>query len=75
MSKYTYQNTSDQELMLVGFGVVAGGGTIETDDIIENPNFKLVSGNSSDEPTHAPTTQTPAPVPSVQVQEKTEDGK
>lgn len=39
---YRYQNTSEVELTLVGFGVVAPGAEIVTSRVVENPNFKFM---------------------------------
>ena len=37
-----YKNTSNQTQELIGFGVVRPDEMIETQDIINNPNFELV---------------------------------
>lgn len=39
---YRYQNTSDSELVLMGFGTVAAGAEIIAERPIENPNFKYL---------------------------------
>ena len=41
MTKFTYKNISNNELELMGFGVVEKGGVITTDTAVDNPNFKL----------------------------------
>lgn len=38
-----YRNISNQTQELIGFGVVKPNETIETQEIINNPNFELVS--------------------------------
>ena len=43
--KFKYQNVSETEQVLIGFGKIEAGGTIETDEPIHNPNFKLVGGS------------------------------
>lgn len=43
----TYKNTTKQDIALIGIGVVKAGETIETDQVIENPNFKLVEVDKS----------------------------
>jgi len=40
--KFKYQNTSESEQVLIGVGKVAAGKTIESDEPVYNPNFKLV---------------------------------
>lgn len=42
MTTYRYKNTTDQDLTIVGIGVVEAGKVIETDDPIDNPNLELV---------------------------------
>lgn len=42
MTTYRYKNTTDQDLTIVGVGVVEAGKVIETDDPIDNPNLELV---------------------------------
>ena len=37
-----YKNISKQTQTLIGFGVIEPEGTIETQEKINNPNFKLV---------------------------------
>lgn len=46
MTTYRYKNTTDQDLTIVGVGVVKAGKVIETDDEIENPNLEPVSDKS-----------------------------
>lgn len=43
MTKYRYKNTTDQELTIVGVGLVEAGKIIETNEPVENPNLELVS--------------------------------
>lgn len=43
--KFKYENTSEAEQVLIGVGVIAPGKTVESDEPIYNPNFKLVGGN------------------------------
>lgn len=43
----TYKNTTKQDIALIGLGVVKAGGTIETDQVVENPNFQLVEVDNS----------------------------
>jgi len=40
--KYTYRNISNVTQSLIGVGEIKAGETIETDKVIENPNFELV---------------------------------
>lgn len=40
--KFRYKNISEQEQMIIGVGVVKAGEVIESDTVIENPNFVLV---------------------------------
>jgi len=40
--KFTYRNKSQTMQSLIGYGRVIPGGTIETDNPVDNPNFKLV---------------------------------
>ncbi|WP_425005774.1 hypothetical protein [Mycolicibacterium sp. S3B2] len=40
---YRYKNTTDQDLTVIGVGVVGAGKTIESDEIIENPNLTPVT--------------------------------
>lgn len=42
--KFKYENTSETEQVLMGVGKVAPGKTIESDEPVHNPNFKLVGG-------------------------------
>ncbi len=44
---YKYKNISDSEQSLIGFGVVDADAEIETDRVIENPNFKYVGTGDS----------------------------
>ncbi len=46
---YTYKNETDQELTIIGVGVVEAKGTITSDIEINNPNLKLVKPKSTDE--------------------------
>jgi hypothetical protein len=43
MTTHRYKNITDQELVLVGFGVLAVGETIETEEVIENPNLETLN--------------------------------
>lgn len=43
--KFKYENTSESEQALIGFGSVKPGKTIETDEPVHNANFKLVGGD------------------------------
>lgn len=43
MTTHHYKNITDQDLVLVGFGVVAAGETIESEVLIESPNLEAVS--------------------------------
>lgn len=52
---YRYKNTSDQEKVVIGLGVVAPGMEFETKRLIENPSLKLLnpddkSGTEPEEP-------------------------
>ena len=44
-----YKNTSNQTQELIGFGVVKPDEMIETQDIINNPNFELVAETKKNE--------------------------
>ena len=46
---YTYKNETDQDLTVIGVGVVEANGTITSDNEINNPNLKLVKPQSKDE--------------------------
>lgn len=46
MTTYRYKNTTDQDLTIIGIGVVEAGKVIESDDPIDNPNLELVSGKA-----------------------------
>lgn len=39
MSNHIYSNSSGTDIIIVGVGEVEAGGTIETDQVIENPNL------------------------------------
>lgn len=76
MSMYTYKNTSDQDLVLVGIGEVEAGGELKSAVVIENSSLKLVDAPEQStvqqpEPEAVeatPVTETPAPaIPKVQV--------
>ena len=43
MATYRYQNITDQDLTLIGVGMVAAGESVETDVELVNPNFERVS--------------------------------
>lgn len=42
MSKYHYRNDTENDLVVVGVGVVEAGKTIASDELIENPNLTPV---------------------------------
>lgn len=42
MSTYHYKNDTENNLTIVGVGVVEAGKTIASDEPIENPNLTLV---------------------------------
>lgn len=42
MKTYLYKNITDQETMLVGYGLVSAGKTIEIEKLIDSPNLELV---------------------------------
>ena len=42
MAKYTYKNTSNVDLVVIGVGEVASGATITSEVELNNPNLKLV---------------------------------
>ena len=44
-----YKNISTQIQKLIGFGAVKPDGVIETQDIINNPNFELVAETKKNE--------------------------
>lgn len=47
MSKtYTYKNVSDEDLSIVGVGLVASGKTIRTTVQLENPQLRLVTSKA-----------------------------
>lgn len=39
---YTYKNKTEEELTVIGVGVVEAKGTITTDREVNNPNLELV---------------------------------
>ena len=39
---YKYKNTTNQELVIVGVGVVMPGAVLVTDEMIDNPNLELM---------------------------------
>lgn len=41
---HVYRNVSDQDLTVIGVGVVPAGAVIKTDRVIENPNLKEEGG-------------------------------
>ncbi|MFN3004984.1 MULTISPECIES: hypothetical protein [Mycolicibacterium] len=43
MTTYRYKNTTDQDLTIVGVGVVEAGKVIESDTPVDNPNLEPVS--------------------------------
>ncbi len=45
---YKYQNVSKMEQSLVGYGTVKSNEAIVCDEAIENPNFKYLGEQSSD---------------------------
>lgn len=40
---YTYKNRTDEDLTVIGVGVVKAGATITTDREVNNPNLELVN--------------------------------
>ena len=44
-----YKNISNQTQELIGFGVVKPDAVIETNEIINNPNFELVEETKKNE--------------------------
>lgn len=51
---YKYQNTSDQDLELIGLGKVKAGQTFETSKPIENPNLKSLNDEAAPVTAQAP---------------------
>lgn len=43
MTVYCYKNVTDQELAVVGIGVVEAGKTFESQEPVDNPNLELVA--------------------------------
>lgn len=43
MTAYRYKNVTDQELIVVGVGVVGAGNTFECEEPVDNPNLELVT--------------------------------
>lgn len=41
MTTYRYKNTTDQDLTIVGVGVVEAGKIVETQELVDNPNLDL----------------------------------
>ena len=37
-----YQNITDQQLIVIGFGVIQPGGIVEDDRVIENPSLRFI---------------------------------
>ena len=50
MSKYQYRNDTENDLVLVGVGVVEAGKTIESAEPIENPNLTLFDTKEKKKP-------------------------
>lgn len=50
----TYRNTSDQDLAVVGVGVVKAGATVEIEGDFHNANFELVEKRKRDEKKETP---------------------
>ena len=44
--KFIYKNISGQPQVVMNYGYVNAGGTIETDTPFENPNFELIDGQT-----------------------------
>lgn len=40
--KYTYRNTSTNDLTIIGVGFCKAGDTIKVNEPIDNPNFELI---------------------------------
>lgn len=57
---YTYRNTSEYELNVVGVGIIAPGERFESLQLIENPNIELVNDPAPEAP-HMPTPEQPVP--------------
>lgn len=57
--KFKYQNISEVEQSLIGVGRVSAGKTVETDEPVYNPNFKIV-GSQRLVNVEKPTIQSPA---------------
>jgi hypothetical protein len=52
-----YKNITDQDQVIANVGMCKAGETIETDEVIENSNFKLATAT----PPQQPAPQAPAP--------------
>ena len=46
--KYKYKNLSGVEQIVIGFGKVGAKGYLHTNELINNPNFELVSGKKTE---------------------------
>ncbi|MBZ4533128.1 hypothetical protein GBP62_25150 [Mycobacterium avium subsp. hominissuis] len=47
MKKYLYKNNTKNDVTVVGVGVIEAGKTLETEQLIENPNITLVDTKSA----------------------------
>lgn len=47
---YTYINKTDQELTVIGVGIVEAGGKITTDIEVNNPNLELIEEGADKQP-------------------------
>lgn len=63
---YQYKNNSEYDLVIPGIGMVAKGGTIESETEINNPNLEMVEANAPS--VAAP----PTPVPVTQAKPETD---
>lgn len=58
---YTYKNKTDQDLVLVGHGVVKAGEEFTSVTIIENPNIEFVSQEQNEHTNSVVGTEAPQP--------------
>ncbi len=66
---HKYQNLTDRELSIPDVGLVAPHGIVETELIIENQNFKLITNDSNPLPPIEETVVVPEPAPAAPEQE------